>query len=454
MKFRASLLLAIAILFSATAFSQQKDEIVVPSILKEVLENGQAYDNLRVLTKQIGHRLSGSKASEKTVIWAKAALLAAGADSVWLQPVLVPKWTRGIEHLTVKQGKRTMKLAMTSLGNSEGTKGKLLNASIIYFEQLKDLENADPKEVSGKIVYLNGPFPLDHPCTFDGYSEIGANRYRGPGIASKKGAIGYILRSLSTGVDDVPHTGVMFYGDAQNKIPSVALGNASADSLKSWLEKGEVTAQLQSDCGMKGEVMSYNIIGELKGEDAGIITIGGHHDSWDVGEGAQDDGAGCVQSIELIRVFKALKLKPKHTIRAVLFANEENGARGGKTYADSAVSKKERHIFALESDAGGFTPRGFSLEMDSEKKALISSWGELLLPFGIYDFSRAGGGVDISPLQKAFGTSLADLSPDSQRYFDLHHTTNDVFEAVNKRELELGAGAMAALIFLVDQHFE
>ena len=201
-------------------------------------------------------------------------------------------------------------------------------------------------------------------------------------------------------------------------------------------------------------MLSYNIIGELKGEDAGIITIGGHHDSWDVGEGAQDDGAGCVQSIELIRVFKALKLKPKHTLSAVLFANEENGARGGKTYADSAVSKKERHIFALESDAGGFTPRGFSLEMDSEKKALISSWGELLLPFGIYDFSRAGGGVDISPLQKAFGTSLADLSPDSQRYFDLHHTTNDVFEAVNKRELELGAGAMAALIFLVDQHFE
>ncbi|HRP90998.1 MAG TPA: M20/M25/M40 family metallo-hydrolase [Edaphocola sp.] len=237
------------------------------------------------------------------------------------------------------------------------------------------------------------------------------------------------------------------------KIPAIALGNASADLLNELCSQQEVQAKLLSNCGMKGAVMDYNVIGELKGKTNNIITVGGHLDSWDVGEGAHDDGAGCVQSVEVLRLLKQQNIPLKNTLRIVLFANEENGAKGGAAYADSALSKNEKHIFALESDAGGFSPRGFGLVMPEPQKEIVRSWRELLLPLGVYDFSREEGGVDISPLGKKLKTPLSGLLPDTQRYFDIHHNENDIFENVNKRELELGAVAMAAMVYLVDKYF-
>jgi hypothetical protein len=180
--------------------------------------------------------------------------------------------------------------------------------------------------------------------------------------------------------------------------------------------------------------------------------VGGHLDSWDNCEGAHDDGAGCVQTIEILRAFKAVGFKPRHTIRFVLFANEENGLRGGTKYAEEAKAKKEKHVFALESDAGGFTPRGFGFTVSDQQWERVRNWQPILAPYGASELVRGGGGADIGPLNRTFGTPLAGLSPDSQRYFDLHHARNDTFEAVNKRELELGAVNMAILLYLVDKY--
>jgi carboxypeptidase Q len=205
---------------------------------------------------------------------------------------------------------------------------------------------------------------------------------------------------------------------------------------------------------MLPDTIGHNVIGEIRGTEFPdeIITVGGHLDSWDPAEGAHDDGAGCVQSIEVLRALKAIGYKPKRTIRVVLFANEENGLRGGNKYAEEAKAKNEKHYFALESDAGGFTPRGFGFSMKPEQLEKVRKWAALFLPYGVHELSQGGGGADIGPLARTFGTPLAGLQPDSQRYFDIHHARNDVFEAVNKRELELGAINMAALIYLVDKY--
>jgi carboxypeptidase Q len=450
--------LLLALLFAGvTAAWANEDSTTISSITQKALLEGKAYDNLKMLCKDIGPRLSGSANEVKTQSWAVKALKEAGADTVWLQPVKVPKWTRGEEQLKVKKGNKWIDVPMLSLGNSEGTKGSLLEAGIVVFETIDALKNATEESLKGKIAFLNAPFPEHFPCTFDGYGEVGGNRYNGPAIAAKKGAAGFIIRSLSTGVGayDLPHTGVMSYGDAPNKIPAIAIGNAAADSLQTWSKEKEVKIRLQSNCKMEGEVLSYNIIGELKGKENSFITVGAHYDSWDVGEGAHDDGAGCVQSIEVLRLFKVLNIKPKHTLRVVLFANEENGSNGGKTYADSAIAKNEKHVFALESDAGGFSPRGFGLVgADAALRQSIEKFKHLLLPLGIYDFSKEEGGVDIGPLNRKMGVTISGLLPDTQRYFDIHHCAKDTFESVNKRELHLGAAAMAGFLYLLDKNLK
>ena len=204
------------------------------------------------------------------------------------------------------------------------------------------------------------------------------------------------------------------------------------------------------NCKVYGDIQSFNVIGEIKGSDFPneIMVVGGHLDSWDLGDGSHDDGAGCVQSMEVLRLFKATNYKPKRTIRVVLFMNEENGLRGGRKYAEMAKKKKEQHVFALESDAGGFTPRGFSFDCSDENFAQIESWKPLFEPYLIHLFVRGGSGADIGPLKDS-NLVLSGLRPDSQRYFDHHHAENDTFEHVNKRELELGAASMASLVYLM-----
>jgi hypothetical protein len=448
--------LCFGFLWAPMLYAQSADSLAIRRMADQILLQGSCYEDLRILCKQIGHRLSGSAAAAQAVAWGQKTLTQAGADRVWLQPVDVPHWVRGQESLRLSftaDGKWITVPAL-SLGNAVGTSGKPLTAPVVLVNNLAELRALPPGAAQGKIVFLNYRFKQELVNTFQGYGDAGINRWIGPKEASLQGAAALIIRSLSTGADDVPHTGSTHYADSIKAIPAMAIGNQTADKLAAACQQGvAVKAQMQSACSMAENVRSYNVIGELTGTEYPdeIIVAGGHLDSWDVGEGAHDDGAGCVQAIEIIRTFKALNIRPKRTIRVVLFMNEENGMKGGLAYADSARARNEKHIFALESDAGGFVPRGIGLEMSDAKKTAVQQYAPLLLPYGIYDFSQEEGGVDISPLKKQ-GVPLAGLLPDPQRYFDVHHTNADVFEAINHRELKLGALGMCALVYLISNY--
>lgn len=450
---RKSLVL-ISILFIGLQANAQ-DSLMMRKIATEILMHDNAYENLRYLCKNIGNRLSGTPEAEEAVKWGQKAMEQAGADKVWLQPVDVPYWYRGHEKLSfqIENSKDFVDVPMTSLGNTVGTDGKLMEGAIIMVQNFDEFDQLKSSEVKGKIVFFNYRFRQDLLHPFEGYGDAGPYRWHSPNKASAKGAKAVIIRSVSTGKDDFPHTGSLRYADSIKPIPAVAIGNETADLLEKECNKGFVRARLQSDCKMIGTKRSYNVIGEIEGTEhpGQIVLVGGHLDSWDVGEGAHDDGAGCVQSIEVIRAMKALGIRPKYTVRAVLFMNEENGLKGGYAYADSAKANHEKHILAIESDAGGFSPRGFGLRMDEEKRAQIKAYKHLFYPYGVYDFEHEEGGADISPLYKQ-DVPAAGLMPDPQRYFDLHHTANDVFEQINHRELKMGAVALANLVYLVSEH--
>ena len=421
-------IICLSVFIATPAFAQQ-DSLMFRKISDEILLHGTCYDNLRVLCKTIGNRISGSPAAAKAVQWGKNTMQAAGADNVWLQPADVPVWRRGNESLEFKYAgkKKFEKVTALSLGNSEGTGGKVVEAQVIMVHNFDEFKKLDARDVTGKIVFFNYRFRQDFVHTFEGYGDAVVYRGNGANVASKKGAVGVIIRSMSTGADDFPHTGAMHYQDSVKKIPEMALGNYTADSLEHSCEKGEVRARMQSECHMMPDkAHSYNVIGEIKGSlyPDRIITVGGHLDSWDVGEGANDDGSGVVQAMEVIRTMKALGIKPKYTVRAVLFMNEENGLRGGQAYSDSAGSKHEHHVLAIETDAGSFSPRGLGMVMNDTAKAGILKYKDLFLPYGVYDFSEDEGGADISPLHKDHHVPLMGLVPDSQRYFDVHHTTS------------------------------
>ena len=424
----------------------------------DILVNGKAYEQLEHLTKKIGGRLAGSPQMVMAENWGAATLKEVGADRVIMQQTMVPHWVRGgKDKASVKKinGKSiTRPLDVLALGNSEGTGKKGLTAQIVAVADFDEMEKRKD-ELKGKIVFFNYPFNQTFVNTGRAYGDAGRYRHGGASRAAKYGAVGAIVRSLSGGVYNHPHTGAMRYNDSFPKIPAVAIGLHDADYLwKEIQKKNTLTVTMNTLAHFLPDTIGHNVIGELKGSEFPdeYITIGGHLDSWDVNEGAHDDGTGIVQTIEILRVFKALGYTPKHTIRFVLFANEENGIRGADTYAAEAKAKNEKHIFALESDGGGFTPRSFGFTLDKEKLEKIQPWTNLLKPYGVYEFTSGGGGADIGPLNKEFKTPLAGLSVDGQRYFDLHHARNDVFEAVNKRELLLGAINMAALVYLVDKY--
>lgn len=457
MKKIAFLFLAIAM--AGNSFSQNEDSAFIKRISDHILTTGKSYDDLRYLTKQIGSRLSGSPGMYKAEKWGLQKMKEAGADNAWLQQCMVPHWVRGgkdeatasIPSSKTKYG-TYRKLDVLSLGNSVGSV-KALTKAVIEIKNFAELE-AKKDQVKDKIVFYNYPFNNTLVNTFHAYRDAGVYRGQGPSRAAKYGAAAVIVRSMSNSTDNYPHTGSTSYNDSFPKIPAVAVGLRDADWLSDQLKQSNVNLTIHTHGKFLPDTIGHNVIGEITGTEFPneFITIGGHLDSWDAGEGAHDDGAGCVQTIEILRTFEALGYKPKRTIRFVLFANEENGLRGGNKYADEAKAKSEKHIFALESDAGGFTPRGFGTTMSEQQYQKILGWQSLLAPYGATEIKRGGGGADIGPLNRTQGTPLAGLSPDPQRYFDVHHSRSDVFEAVNKRELLLGAINMAALVYLVDKY--
>jgi len=436
------------------AFSQNEDSLFIKQMSDDIMLNGKAYEWLYHLTKKIGNRLTASTNFYKAIEWGKQTLQQTGADNVNLQTCNVVHRMRGkvdaVSVTSINNKNESIKLNAIALGNSLAGNA---NAQVIALKNFDELEKRKD-EVRGKIVFFNYGFNQTYTETFRAYGESGKYRYFGPSRAAKYGAKGCLIRSLSGSTDNFPHTGMMKYNDSFPIIPYAALGLQDADKLWSLCQSNSITAGITTSGYYLKDTIAYNVIGELKGSTKAneIITIGGHLDSWDVGEGAHDDGAGIVQTIEVLRVLKAMHYIPKHTIRFVLFANEENGLAGGKKYAEEAVAKNEKHLFALESDAGGFTPRGFGFTMQDASLKKMQNWISLLLPYGCYKLEARGGGADINGLNEKLNVPVGELLPDSQRYFDVHHTNNDVFETVNKRELLLGAVNMAALIYLIDKY--
>ena len=453
--------LLIFFIFSFISHSQEKDTedaMAIKKFYNTTLLEGKSYSWLDHLSNQIGARLSGSINAQRAVEWTEKELKEVGLDKVWLQSVMVPKWTRGVTEYAFIETKpgQTTNVPICALGGSVSTPVGGLKAEIIEVKGFEELRKLGTSKVEGKIVFYNRPMQADLINTFEAYGGCVDQRYSGAAEAAKFGAVGVIVRSMNLRLDDFPHTGAMSYGDLTNseKIPAAAISTNGADLLHSMLVLDpKIKFSMSMNCKTWKDVESFNVIGEIKGTEFPneYIVVGGHLDSWDLGDGSHDDGAGVVQSMEVLRLFKETGYKPKRSIRVVLFMNEENGLRGGRKYAEVAKNKKENHVFALESDAGGFTPRGFSFDCNDENFSQIQQWKPLFEPYLIHYFSKGGSGADIGPLKKD-GIVLAGLRPDSQRYFDHHHAKNDTFDAINKRELELGAATMASLVYLFDKY--
>jgi carboxypeptidase Q len=440
------------VLLSFNAHTQDPEK-VLNSVFGEALTDRTAYDHLEYLCKYTKGRLAGSRAAEKAVEYTRQALIEAGADTVWLQKVPVPFWERGFEKCRIKSSISGIReLSITALGLSIGTSEKGITSRVIEVQDFDELKTLGNKRIAGKVVFFNRPVDNKLINTFSGYGGAVNQRISGASEASKYGAVAVVIRSVTQSTDNFPHTGVTHYEEGAHKIPAVAVSTADADLLSSWLKTdSSLTIHVISTCKNHPDTFSYNVIGEIYGSlhPEEYITVGGHIDSWDITEGAHDDAGGCVQAIEMIRIYKKLGIKPKRTVRAVMYMNEEMSSTGGKTYAEEARKKGEVHYAALESDRGVMSPRGFGFDADGTKLERLQSLAHWFVPFNIRDFDRGGGGSDISPL-KALGALQIGYIPDSQRYFSYHHSANDTFGQVNIRELQMGSAAIASLIYLID----
>lgn len=445
---------------SFSVFSQNKDSLVLRKIYDHYLTEGKCYSNLEYLTTKIGGRLSGSPQAEQAVQWAKKAMYAAGADTVILQPCMVPHWVRGQkEKCSVSSVKLKTNAALKciALGSSVGTGAKGIKAEIIEVHSFDELAELGEKNIIGKIVFYNVFFDQAEIRPGSAYGETVKYRAKGASYAAKYGALGCVVRSMTSVADDEPHTGNMIYDTtiSKIKIPSVAFSYKAADILHETLLKDKnLLLYLETHCETLPDVPSFNVVGQITGTEKPneFIIAGGHLDSWDNGQGAHDDGTGVVQCIEILSAFRQSGIRPKHSIRAVAFMNEENGLAGGIAYAKSAKEKNEKHIAALEADAGGYTPRGFLIDTTNGLYNLAIKWKSLFKPYYIDRFEQDGGGADLNALEK-MGVPCMGFEPDTQRYFDIHHTAADTFDKVNKRELELSGAAIASLLYLIDTYY-
>lgn len=447
-------IIAISVLFLSFQFliSQQK---TVSAIFENALNSNVAYKNLRMLCETTEGRIAGSPAAAAAVEYTRQIMENMDLDSVYLQEMTVPNWKRGDKEvakiLSTKLGNQDVEVI--ALGLSVGTGNRGISAEVIEIHHLEELEELGRQELENKIVFFNRPVDQNHYNTFEGYSGAVGQRFHGPTMAAEYGAVAAVVRSVTTASHDYPHTGVTRFREDGKNIPALAVSPLGADILGKWLESDpDLKLYLRSTSVRLPDAVSYNVIGEIRGSvyPDQIITVGGHLDAWDNSPGAHDNGAGCMQSIDVLRIFQEHGIQPKRTIRAVMFMDEEIAQSGGRKYAKMADLANEKHYFAIESDRGAFTPRGFSIDAKDERITAIQGLKPYFEYYGMHEIFKGGSGVDIAPLKNYFDITLAGLVTDSQRYFDLHHSANDTFDKVNRREMQLGTAAMASLIYLLD----
>ena len=454
---RTSLIVFLLVVTFQISCTTKDDTDIISEIFTTAQEDSTSYHSLRLLTDSYGKRLAGTPVSAAAVDFIKGIMENSGFDTVYLQECTVAHWKRGDKEeggiISTKTGKT--RIAVCTLGNSVGTQGNGLIANVIEvksFEELAVLGNNE--KVEGKIVFFNKPMDPAKTNTFQAYGEVVGFRFAGASEAAKYGAVAVLVRSSTAATDTFPHTGVMRYFDTSNKIPAFSVSTYHANQLSKMLEEDpKLKVFLKSDCRFLPDEKSYNVVGEVFGNEFPdeIITVGGHLDCWDNSDGAHDDGGGCVQSIDVWRIMNQVGYEPKRTLRVVMFMDEEMNQRGGRKYAELARLNNEKHLFALESDAGCDRPVGFSIESDTTNFVKVLRFKKFFEPYGINVFMNGGSGVDIGFL-KEHHTVLTELITDPAHYFDYHHSGFDTFDKINKSDLLQGSAAMTSLIFLVDKH--
>jgi len=445
-------IISLLVYFNQVINAQPNKEVADKLVRSSLIEN-KGYNWLKELCA-IGTRLSGSETSMKAIKWAERKMIESKLDSVWLQPVMVPHWVRGkVEEAVIvkssKVGKET--LTISALGGSVATPKEGISAEVIEVKSLEEASNLGAK-AKGKIIFYNRPFDNGLASSMEGYAKAVDQRSGGAAIASKVGAVAVLVRSIQSNYDDFPHTGMLSYRNAETKIPGAAISVIDADFLsKALKEEPNLIVKIKLDCQTLPDAQSYNVIGEIKGIEKPneVIVVGGHIDSWDNSCGAHDDGAPSIQTMEVLDLFKRLGIKPKRTIRCVLFINEENGIKGALAYGKYAETAKEKHLAAIESDRGAFSPRGFNVTTDSMTINKLQNWLPVLSKAKIDWIRKGGSGVDVSQIKNA--KALFGYVPDDSRYMDFHHSPIDNFEAVHPREMQLGTAAIAILTYLLSE---
>ena len=412
-------------------------------IIGGALVSNRAWERLAHLTDHIGNRLSGSKNLERAIEWAVAEMKRDGLDNVRAEKVMVPHWVRGAESLELT-APRPMKLAMLGLGNSVGTPVDGITAEAVVVRNFAELD-ALGERVRGKIVVYNAPFT--------NYGETVQYRGSGPSSAARYGAVATLVRSITPVSLQSPHTGALNYNEQQPKIPAAAISIEAAEMLQRMYDRGDhPTVRLKMEAKFLPDAESANVVGELRGSEKPdeVVLIGGHFDSWDVGQGAHDDGGGAIMAWEAVRLLKELGLRPRRTIRVVLYTNEENGLRGGTGYHDAHRAEIAKHIFAIESDSGTFRPQGLGLAAAAppQARANLQEIAKLLSGIGADSVAANGGGADIGPLMRD-GVLGASLDVDGTHYFDIHHTESDTLDKINPRDLQHCVATMAVFAYTI-----
>lgn len=455
MKFKTSFFLLVLLLTGSVAYAQKNEDQVVHDIYQNALTTPYAYNTLNDLCTQAPGRLVGSEASERAIKLLQQKISDLHPDTCYRQNYTTTSWqcNEPTQAILYYLGRKEV-LKTVNLGLSVSTPKAGIKASVVEVHSMKELDSLGTREIKGKIVFFNRPMDNSLLNTFDAYGGAIDQRSSGAAMAAKYGAVGVIIRSLATEHDNFPHTGVSHYRNGITPIPNLAISTNDADKLSAAnTEYPGVKVWIKSNTQTLDTVHTANLIAEIKGSvhPEKVILIGAHMDSWFNTPGAHDDGAGCAQMIDVIRIFKDLNLKPQNTIRLVLFMDEEMLQSGSKVYAEFAEKEQKQHIACFESDAGGLLPLGFEIDASDVAIKAIQHQSAKLADYGVYQTIKGFGGVDVNPLKK-FGFPLIGLLTNSQRYFEYHHSANDTVDQVSRREMQLGTASIASLVYLIDKN--